>query len=499
MNPIIPGFHPDPTICRVGDDYYLANSSFECFPGIPLFHSRDLMNWEQIGHVLTRREQYDPEGVRPSGGIYAPTLRHHDGLFWLVVANVSQAPGQLLFTAPEVGGPWSDPTCIQDAEGIDPDLAWDDNGVCWLSWSGHLPGDTHGILQAKLDTATGNLFTEPRAVWHGTGGQYPEGPHLYRIDGWWYLLIAEGGTERGHMTTIARAHSPAGPFEPGPANPVLTARSTDSPVQNTGHADLVQRPDGTWAAVFLGVRPRGATPSWHILGRETFAREIEWLKGWPVVGDWIEPSFSTESVTSTILTEGKKSEPSTNLPAFSETLSSPILPQSWVCVSAYTDVLRHHDGIWHLEGSPESPIFVGRRQEHFHIRVTAVIKGGALELRMDPRHRVSVKYENGTVRAEAMIGGHRIPLSEAKVAIPVELELRTEVPAAEPGTVQNGPDEIVAGYLDATGFRELGRLDGRYLSTEVAGGFTGRFVGVSTEGSAEIASFRYMKVSGTDF
>lgn len=277
-HPVIPGFHPDPSVCRVGDDYYLACSSFEYVPGVPLFHSRDLVHWRQIGNVLDRPGQLRlPWDTPSSAGIYAPTLRHRDGRFWLITTNVSEGGGNLLVCATDPAGPWSDPVPLPGVPGIDPDLAWDEDGACWVTVA--------GISQVRIDPYTGETFGEPRPLWSGTpGAKAPEAPHLYHVGDHWYLLIAEGGTERGHAVSVARGPAPTGPFEPCPANPVLTHRSTDEPVQNTGHADLVQAPDGTWWMVFLGVRPRGGTPGWHVLGRETFLAPVTWEDGWPVVG-----------------------------------------------------------------------------------------------------------------------------------------------------------------------------------------------------------------------
>jgi beta-xylosidase len=257
-NPVIAGFYPDPSVCRVGGDYYLACSSFEYFPAVPVFHSRDLVHWEQVGNA---RQWPLPETTPPSGGAYAPTLRHHDGLFWLIVAD--DAGSTVLVTAADPAGPWSDPLVIAAINGVDPDIAWDDAGRCWCTYA--------GISQVRIDPQTGDVLGGPRRIWSGTpGARYPEAPHLYRIGDFWYLLIAEGGTERGHCVSVARSLSPDGPFEPCPANPVLSHRSTSLPVQNTGHADLIQAPAGSWWMMLLGVRPRGGTPGWHTLGRETY-------------------------------------------------------------------------------------------------------------------------------------------------------------------------------------------------------------------------------------
>jgi xylan 1,4-beta-xylosidase len=274
-NPVIPGFAPDPSVCRAGGDYHLAVSSFEYVPGVPIWHSRDLVRWRQIGNALDRPEQLAlPPDLLASRGVYAPTLRHHDGRFWLVTTVVGGA-GTIILTAEDPAGPWSDPVHL-DIPDIDPDLAWDEDGRCWCTFA--------GVRTVPIDPATGTLLGTPQRIWSGTGLQYPEGPHLYRIDGWWYLLLSEGGTECGHALSIARGRSPRGPFEPCPANPVLSHRSTDHPIQNTGHGDLVRARDGSWWMVLLGVRPRGRTPSYHGLGREVFLAPVRWEDGWPVVG-----------------------------------------------------------------------------------------------------------------------------------------------------------------------------------------------------------------------
>ncbi|MFE0517158.1 glycoside hydrolase family 43 protein, partial [Streptomyces sp. NPDC058964] len=243
-NPVIPGFHPDPSVCRVGEDYYLVCSSFEYFPGVPLFHSRDLVHWRQIGNVLDRPGQLDlPDDTPASGGVYAPTIRHHDGRFHVVTTDVGRDGGTLLVTAEDPEGPWSDPVRI-DVPGIDPDLAWDEDGNCWCAVA--------GCAVARIDPLTGKVLEGPLPLWSGTGLRDPEAPHLYRIGEWWYLILAEGGTALGHGVAAARARSPRGPWEPAPGNPVLSHRGTGLPIQCTGHADLVEAADGTWWAVLLG-------------------------------------------------------------------------------------------------------------------------------------------------------------------------------------------------------------------------------------------------------
>jgi xylan 1,4-beta-xylosidase len=274
-NPILPGFYPDPSVCRVGEDYYLVTSSFEYFPGVPIFHSRDLIHWRQIGHCLTRPDQLRLAGVPSSGGIFAPTLRYHDGLFYMVTTNVSYGGNFYVFTD-DPGGAWSEPVFVQQG-GIDPSLCFDRGHVYFTSTG---ESSLMGIYQSEIDIKSGKKLTETRFLWSGTGGRYPEGPHLYHIGDYYYLMIAEGGTEYGHMETLARSQSPWGPFEPCPHNPLLTHRNeSQSPIQGTGHADLVEAHDGSWWLVFLGFRPQRW--QYHHLGRETFLAPVTWsAAGW---------------------------------------------------------------------------------------------------------------------------------------------------------------------------------------------------------------------------
>ena len=492
QHPIIPGFHPDPSICRVRDTYYLVCSSFEYAPGVPLFRSHDLRTWEQLGHVLDRPAQLNLAGAIASGGIFAPTLRYHDGRFWMITTNMTDGQGHLLVTTEDPAGPWSDPVRIPGALGIDPDLAWDEDGTCYLTWAAFDPAGTGGISQAVLDPATGELLTERRLLWQGSGGKHPEGPHLYRIGEYWYLLLAEGGTEGGHAVTIARGPSPSGPFEPSPDNPLITARGLASPVQNTGHADLVQRPDGSWAMVYLGVRGRGTSPQWHVLGRETFASEIGWHNGWPTLGDPVAPDSAADEV-------------------MVERLDDASFPLSWVSPARFSaDVFRHDRGAWLLMATTDDTAaddlsFVGRRQQHLYAAITATFRVtdaiGGLSIRIDGRHHLDLEIGDRVVRAVAQIGEIRCALGEVPVSAGREVTVQLRMEPA-PGSVFStgfGPDRLVAGILGPDGFSELGHLDGRYVSTELAGGFTGRMLGCyCRQGVLGIVAVDYLGVDDAD-
>jgi xylan 1,4-beta-xylosidase len=465
-NPVVAGFHPDPSICRAGEDYYLACSSFEYFPGVPIFRGRDLVHWEQVGNALERLPL--PDATPSSGGIYAPTLRYHDNRFWLITSDVSGG-GTVLFTAPDPAGPWSEPVRIQGVAGVDPDIAWDEAGRCWCTYA--------GIDQVRIDPETGHTLNEPMRLWSGTpGAQWPEAPHLYQIGDYWYLLIAEGGTERGHCVSVARGPAPDGPFEPCPANPILSHRSTNRPIQNTGHADLIQGPDGSWWMVLLGARPRGGSPGWHVLGRETYLAPVTWADGWPVVAE----------VAPVMTSPPWPARPAAD-PAVRDDFDEPGLHPRWISLRSRTAgcyELNDRPGWLALRArgrSLDDPevTFAGRRQQHLSCRArtladTAEGRGG-LAIRLDERHHYEIEAGDGEVRAIARIGPLRQTLGTMK-APSGPVVLRIEVTAAPPGlgSPSQGPDTISLGADDAV----LAELDGRYLSTEVAGGFTGRVIGM---------------------
>lgn len=203
-NPIIPGFYSDPSICRVGEDYYLVTSTFEYFPGVPIFHSKDLVNWQKIGHCLHREAQI-PKGIN----IFAPTLRYYEGTFYMITTNITGG-GNFYVTAKAPEGPWSDPIWV-DIPGIDPDLFFDEDGKTYVISS--------SFILFEIDLKNGELLSEGRKVWNGTGGRYEEAPHIYKKDGLYYLMAAEGGTEEAHSETIARSHDIWGPYTENPGEP----------------------------------------------------------------------------------------------------------------------------------------------------------------------------------------------------------------------------------------------------------------------------------------
>lgn len=464
--PIISGFYPDPSICRVGDTYYVANSSFEYRPGVPIHASKDLVEWHFAANALVNESQLADSQGTGSTGIFAPVLRHHDGEFWLVTTDVvDDDPEHVIQRAPTVDGPWSDPVRVQGATGIDPDIAWDE-GVCYFTWADFASDGSH-IVQARIDPLTGALTEAPRRLWSGTGAAFPEGPHLFRRGQWWYLLIAEGGTERGHCVSIARGPAPHGPFTGNPANPILTHRSTPDPVQNTGHADLVERPDGSWAMVYLGVRPRGTTPGFHVNGRETFIAGIDWVDGWPCVD---ESKFTITPAGTSFVEEFEDQT------LHGRWVSPGVFPASFATVG---------QGGLTVESEADAFVGVRTRDEAWMVEATLTAELGrcALELRIDERNAYALELCGDQVEAVATLDGNRWKVAGLGASRGEAATLRIRAVSNKGGLLESGgPDRIeLSAHLD-NAWRVLGELDGRYLSTEVAGGFTGRVVGVAVRG-----------------
>jgi len=472
-NPVIPGFHPDPSVCRVGDNFFLVTSTFTYFPGIPIFTSKNLVDWSPLGHVLDRPSQVDLGATSwMSGGVYAPTLRHHDGRFWMITTNVTDAGTVNFFvTADDPAGPWSDPVVVA-IDGIDPDLCWDDDGNCWVHFS-----QFFHVARCRIDDRTGEVLDAPEPTWSGAGLHAPEAPHLFRRGEWWYLLIAEGGTEWGHCVSIARGPSPTGPWEACPANPILSHRSTGHPIQNTGHADLVEAADGSWWMVFLGVRPVSRL---HALGRETFLTPVTWVDDWPVVDD-VELSMEADL-------------PTPRAPVIAparDDFDTERLDPMWVSVRddpAAVSSLEKRPGrlVVHDGG------YVARRQQHHRVRVEASVERGSataagLRIMMDEHHRCEIALRDGAIVATGTVGEftveESIDFSGDRVVLAIDNDLG--VP---------GPDRIRLEVVDDGGTTLLD-VSGRYLTTEVTGGFVGRTIGMfSSGGDAAFDWFDYRPV-----
>ena len=288
QNPILKGFCPDPSIIRVGQDYYIATSTFEWWPGVKLFHSTDLKNWEQIPSPLRRESQLNMVGDPPSGGIWAPCLSYDGERFFLVFTDVKTKKGNYYNThnyvvwTDDIYGEWSEPVYLNSI-GFDPSLFHDTDGKKYLI---NMVNGFKGILVQEVDPKTFALIGERKKVYPGSGLGYTEGPHMYHIGDWYYLLVAEGGTGYEHCVTMARAKTIWGPFETAPDNPILTSdRDNMNALQKCGHADFTDTPEGEWYMVHLCSRPLNGQ-KWCTLGRETAIQRMKWDED-----GWLRPAY----------------------------------------------------------------------------------------------------------------------------------------------------------------------------------------------------------------
>ena len=373
-NPVLTGFYPDPSVIRVGDDYYLVTSTFEYYPGVPIFHSKNLIDWQQIGHVLHTDSQVNLLSRNSSEGIYAPVLRYHDGVFYMITTDV-YGISNFYVTATNPSGPWSEPIKIPYGN-IDPSLFFDDDGKVYVSIQSGF-GDTSHIIQYEIDIKTGAALTEPVVVFEGDGGPWVEGPHLYKINGVYYMMTASGGTGPEHREIIGRSSNPYGPFELLD-HPILTHKDLASnPIQYTGHVELVDDQFGNWWAMFLAIRPHNSEGS--VLGRETFLAPVSWIDGWPMIdhNEGVVQLHMNVTLPQQSWLDVKHKEGLFN----DNTLFSSHKPLAldWI----YNRVLPHpqqvsllaHEGKLTLVGTQHhikdggDYLFVAKRQRHHHMRV----------------------------------------------------------------------------------------------------------------------------------
>ncbi|WP_052670861.1 glycoside hydrolase family 43 protein [Draconibacterium sediminis] len=363
-NPVITGMNPDPSICRVGNDFYLVTSTFEFYPGLPVYHSKDLVHWKMIGYALDRPGNCPMEGAGSSGGNYAPALRYHDGTFYISCTNYGGKGTQGVFyvTATNPAGPWSDPVWIGNWY-VDPSMMFANDSMYWIS-----PDHKGGFSVGTFDPVQKKFIKPLQQVAKGQGGSSPEGPHMYKIGEYYYLMSAEGGTGYEHREVIQRSKSPYGPFEPSPYNPVISNMNhPESPFQAIGHADLLQLQDGSWWLVCLGIRPKGGR--FQHLGRETYLAPVKWTDdGWPIGGD---NGVMLEEFPAPNLPEHKwEKEP------VRDDFNSTTLGLQWNFLRNPYEAdwsLTEKPGYLRLNGSKvslkekDSPAFIGRRQPDFNM------------------------------------------------------------------------------------------------------------------------------------
>lgn len=521
QNPVLPGSHPDPSVCRVGDDFYLATSTFMWRPGLPIYHSRDLINWRLVGHAIHDFTVFGPELPDISEGLYAPTLRHQAGRFHIVCTWVDR-PGRrfinFVTTATDPAGPWSAPIILEGVERIDPSLLFTDDGKIWLT-ANRFPvaprpeGGSREIWLTELDAHTWQPIGPRPGIWDGGVRRAinPEGPHQYYKDGWFYLLNAEGGTELHHSLCISRSRAVEGPYEPCPNNPILTHRAMGPDAEFTciGHGDLVQTAAGEWWLVCLGCRPhRRHSP----LGRETFLVPVEWPVGdWPVINPrkgYVERSGRRPALPWT---------PIPPSPARDEFVDSALASEwNWLhatgsaawSLTARPSHLRLHPA----QATVQPFTVVARRQQHHEFTARTCVEldpacddtfaAGLMliqtqqdllrwEVRVAPDRRGLLAQAMRVVRGETtLVASHSLPLG------PVELGL----------TFQDGRLDLVCAPVGAPVQPVFTALAADWLSPEASGSFVGNYVGLAVaRGEAGAAGapyadfdwFTYTAISGT--
>lgn len=380
-NPILPGFCPDPSICRVGKDYYLVTSSFAYFPGVPIFHSRDLAHWEQIGNVLDRESQLPLKGCRHSEGIFAPTIRYYNGTFYMITTNIS-AGGNFIVKAENPAGPWSEPFYLGEAaQGIDPSLFFDEDGTCY--YVGTRPnqkgvrynGDWEIWLQ-QLDVEKMQFVGESKKIWKGAmhHGIWPEGPHLYKKGEYYYLMHAEGGTAENHAISVARSKDIWGRYEGCPNNPIFTHRhlGMDYPITAAGHGDLVDDGADNWYVVMLASRK---CEGYVTTGRDTYLAKVSWENDWPVINPGVGKLEEKVELPGT--PDYKLPEKhcwhfyDSKLPVCFVRLRNP--KEDNYCLTEQKGALRLRLGKERLLGK-ESPSYLGVRQQEYDYCVTTMME-----------------------------------------------------------------------------------------------------------------------------
>lgn len=505
LNPILSGFYPDPSITRAGADFYLVHSTFTWFPGIPVWHSTDLVNWTQIGNAIDRPGMLDFDGLGLSRGVFAPTIDFHDGTFYIANTCVD-CEGNFILTASDPAGPWSDPIWTPHVGGIDPSLFFDEDGKVWLMNNDGPPGEVlydghRAIWIREVHPQTFQPLSEPVVIIDG--GVRPEekpiwieGPHIYRKDGWYYLSAAEGGTAVGHSQVILRSRTVTGPYEPYSGNPIMTQRDLPEdrpfPITSVGHADYVIDDAGDWWATFLGVRPYEG--DYYNTGRETFLLPVSWKDGWPVIlerGAAVPVTLPRPALPAADAPTLPTSGAFTVAENFSAGLPlhwmTPRVPKTdWFRIEAGALVLTPRtDGL----GSSRQPSFLARRQQHTNASAEVDVafdpvagsEAGLAAFQSDEfwfALGVTRDADGGTLLRLRQRAGPDNPeagvvLAETSVPENTPLRLRFEGEGARYHASWSLPGE---------NWQAIGpELDGKLLSTQRAGGFVGAVFGVYAE------------------
>jgi len=517
VNPILAGFYPDPSIERVGDDYYLVTSSFAYFPGVPIFRSKNLVDWTQIGSVLDRPSQLNLDSAGISRGIFAPVIRYHAGTYYMITTLIDRG-GNFIVTATNPAGPWSDPIWLREIDGIDPSIFFDDDGKAYIVNNGPPIGaplyDGHRAIWIQEWNVASRKLVGPREVIVNGGVDlskrpiWIEAPHILKVNGKYYLICAEGGTAEQHSEVVFRSDWVRGPYTPYAGNPILTQRHLDLerrlPVTTTGHADFVQTPSGEWWSVFLGVRPYDAPKNLYNNGRETYLLPVRWVDGWPRILDsdsTVPYVLKRPTMPTTVATQQGRGRAAAPVPlsgnfVFRDNFDSPTLAPYWNLIrtprSQWYD-LASTRGALTIEprgediGGKGQPSFIGRRQQHLFASASTSMRyvpakdgdrAGLAAFHNEDHYylltvtRVRGRAEVQVLRRSGAAAGARpaliasVPLTSTKK--PIELQIRAK----------GARYDFLYATMPGKWKLLAGDLDGTILSTKVAGGFVGTMFGM---------------------
>ncbi|MFA5290312.1 MAG: glycoside hydrolase family 43 protein [Candidatus Izemoplasmatales bacterium] len=488
-NPIISGFHPDPSVCRVGEDYYLVTSTFEYFPGIPIYHSRNLLHWELIGHCINRDNMIHLKEGHPNAfGLYAPTIRYHQGVFYVVCTNVApdeKDHGNFLVWSRNPRRGWSQPLWL-DCPGIDPSLFFDDDGKIYYT------GTDSQIYLCEIDVKTGVRKSTCKNIWEGSGGNNPEGPHLYKRHGYYYLLIAEGGTELGHMVTIARSRNVEGPYESCPRNPILTNRGTRKSIKAVGHADIFCDHNHHWWATCLGIRPI-SYPFRHNLGRETMLAPMEWDDdGWPVfIDNQLDEIIETDRLP---LIEGETLPTQTERIHIYDDFKQMELDRSWNFIYRPLDHLWSikEEGLW-LRGdatalSDAKPLaWLGKRQLHHVCKVKTALSFRRESDNEEAGLSIYLNHQHHYEIVLSRLQGINVLFVRRQIGMLWKIENIIPYDRDEAILILEATRSSYAfKYIDGQDEKRLGEGETIYLTTEVGGVFTGNYVAIYASGNGRM-------------
>jgi xylan 1,4-beta-xylosidase len=516
VNPVLRGFNPDPSILRVGDDFYIATSTFEWSPGVAIHHSRDLVHWQLLGHALTRQTQLDMRGNVNSGGVWAPCLSYADGLFHLIFTDVKSRRGAFkdthnyLVTAPSIHGPWSDPVYL-NSSGFDPSLFHAPDGRKYLLnmiWD-HRPDRNSfgGIALQEYDPGQHRLVGPAANIFGGTSLGFTEGPHLYFYGGYFYLIVAEGGTKYDHAVTIARSTSIAGPYEADPSGPMLTSAGDPSlALQKAGHGSLVQTQAGEWYLAHLCGRP--TVGKYCMMGRETALQRCHWTED-----GWLRLANGGQAPEMTVSAPKLPPTPFSPIPATDHfgghrlsphwsTLRVPPDP-SWLSLSERPGHLRlkgreslsslHHQSL--VAQRQRSFAFTAETAMEFEPDHFQQAAGLILFYDTDDYVYLRISHAEGIGRVLGIVqsvSGHYSELPESQVSLPLDLGVSCGLKA-----IVRGPTLQFSFASAGSLWRDIGpTIDIRHLSDDFVEPvrFTGNFVGICAQdlaGTRKHADFDY--------